>query len=59
MKICKNEFWYKKRFGAAVAFLCTPAAAYISGIQLPVEGGKLQPLIFIFEYDYSIFSHDY
>ena len=28
-------------FGAVVAFLCTPAAAYISGINLPVDGGKL------------------
>jgi len=28
-------------FGAAVAFLCTPAAAYINGINLPVDGGKL------------------
>ncbi len=28
-------------FGAAVAFLCSPSAAYISGINLPVDGGKL------------------
>jgi 3-oxoacyl-[acyl-carrier protein] reductase len=27
-------------FGAAVAFLCSPAAAYINGINLPVDGGK-------------------
>lgn len=27
-------------FGAAVAFLCTPAAAYINGINLPVDGGR-------------------
>lgn len=31
-------------FGAAVAFLCTPAAAYINGINLPVDGGRLQTL---------------
>jgi len=27
-------------FGAAVAFLCTPAAGYINGINLPVDGGR-------------------
>lgn len=27
-------------FGAAVAFLCSPAAAYINGINLPVDGGR-------------------
>ncbi len=30
-----------EEFGAAVAFLCTPAASYISGINLPVDGGRL------------------
>lgn len=30
-----------REFGAAVAFLCTPAAAYINGINLPVDGGRL------------------
>lgn len=30
-----------EEFGAAVAFLCSPAAAYISGINLPVDGGRL------------------
>ena len=33
-----------EEFGAAVAFLCTPAAAYINGINLPVDGGRLQTL---------------
>ena len=28
-------------FGAAVAFLCSPAAGYISGINLPVDGARL------------------
>jgi 3-oxoacyl-[acyl-carrier protein] reductase len=30
-----------EEFGAVVAFLCTPAASYISGINLPVDGGRL------------------
>lgn len=33
-----------QEFGAAVAFLCSPAAAYINGINLPVDGGKLGTL---------------
>ena len=31
-------------FGAAVAFLCSPAAAYINGINLPVDGGRIGSL---------------
>jgi len=31
-------------FGAAVAFLCSPAAAYINGINLPVDGGRMHSL---------------
>jgi 3-oxoacyl-[acyl-carrier protein] reductase len=33
-----------EEFGAAVAFLATPAAAYINGINLPVDGGRLNCL---------------
>ena len=29
---------------AAIAFLCTPAAAYVNGINLPVDGGRTQSL---------------
>ncbi len=29
-----------EELGAAVAFLCSPAAAYINGINLPVDGGR-------------------
>jgi 3-oxoacyl-[acyl-carrier protein] reductase len=30
-----------EELGAAVAFLCSPAASYINGINLPVDGGRL------------------
>ncbi|MEP6926520.1 MAG: SDR family oxidoreductase [Ginsengibacter sp.] len=33
-----------EEFGAIVAFLCTPAASYITGINLPVDGGRLSCL---------------
>jgi 3-oxoacyl-[acyl-carrier protein] reductase len=29
-----------QEFAAAVAFLATPAASYINGINLPVDGGR-------------------
>ncbi|MBS1741625.1 MAG: SDR family oxidoreductase [Bacteroidetes bacterium] len=33
-----------EEFGATVAFLCSPSAAYITGINLPVDGGRLSCL---------------
>ncbi|MBA2250871.1 MAG: SDR family oxidoreductase [Chitinophagaceae bacterium] len=33
-----------EEFGAVIAFLCSPAAGYISGINLPVDGGRLSSL---------------
>ncbi len=35
-----GRFGEPSEFGAAVAFLCSPAAAYINGINLPVDGGR-------------------
>ena len=29
-----------EEFGAVVAFLCTPAAAYVNGVNIPVDGGR-------------------
>jgi len=39
-----GRFGEAGEIAAAVAFLATPAAAYISGINLPVDGGRLQSL---------------
>ncbi len=33
-----------EEIGAVVAFLCTPSAAYVNGINLPVDGGRLGTL---------------
>jgi 3-oxoacyl-[acyl-carrier protein] reductase len=33
-----------EEIAAAVAFLCTPAAAYVNGINVPVDGGRTQGL---------------
>jgi 3-oxoacyl-[acyl-carrier protein] reductase len=38
------RFGHPAEVAAAIAFLCTPAAAYINGINLPVDGGRLPAL---------------
>ena len=39
-----GRFAEASEIAAAVAFLCTPAAGYISGINLPVDGGRTKSL---------------
>ena len=43
-QIPMREIGEPELFGAAVAFLCSPAAAYITGINLPVDGGILHSM---------------
>lgn len=40
-KIPLQKIGTPEEFGAAVAFLCSPAASYITGINLPVDGGRI------------------
>jgi 3-oxoacyl-[acyl-carrier protein] reductase len=39
-----GRFGEPEDFGEVLAFLCTPSAGYINGIDLPVDGGKLKGL---------------
>ncbi|MDG1427072.1 MAG: SDR family oxidoreductase [Flavobacteriales bacterium] len=39
-----NRFGEAFEVANAIAFLCSPAAAYINGINLPVDGGRTQSL---------------
>ena len=43
-EIPANRYGEVEEFGAAVAFICSPAANYINGINLPVDGGRLSCL---------------
>ncbi|UII22830.1 SDR family oxidoreductase [Fulvivirga ligni] len=40
-EIPANRFAEASETAAAIAFLCSPAAGYINGINLPVDGGRL------------------
>lgn len=39
-----GRFAKPEEVAVAIAWLCTPAAAYVNGINLPVDGGRLQGL---------------
>jgi 3-oxoacyl-[acyl-carrier protein] reductase len=39
-----NRFGQANEVANAVAFLCSPAAAYVNGINLPVDGGRTASL---------------
>ncbi|ROU06076.1 SDR family oxidoreductase [Lysobacter enzymogenes] len=39
-----NRFAEPAEIGAAIAFLCSPAAGYINGVSLAVDGGRMQSI---------------
>ena len=39
-----NRFGEASEVANAIAFLCTPAASYINGVNIPVDGGRTQSL---------------
>jgi 3-oxoacyl-[acyl-carrier protein] reductase len=43
-EIPMGRFAQPEETAAAIAFLCSPAAAYITGINLPVDGGRTRSL---------------
>jgi 3-oxoacyl-[acyl-carrier protein] reductase len=43
-EIPMRRFGKPQEIASAVAFLCSPAAAYITGINLPVDGGRTRSL---------------
>ena len=43
-EIPMSRFAKPNEIGAAIAFLASPAAAYITGVSLPVDGGKIRSI---------------
>ena len=43
-EIPMGRFAKPEETAAAIAFLCSPAASYITGINLPVDGGRTRSL---------------
>jgi 3-oxoacyl-[acyl-carrier protein] reductase len=39
-----NRFGEASEVANAIAFLCTPAASYINGVNIPIDGGRTQSL---------------
>jgi len=39
-----GRFAQPGEIGGAIAFLCSPAAAYVNGVSLAVDGGRMQSI---------------